>query len=280
MNAFLFYITLGLYFIATVAYLAFLLKPKPLLGRAAHWLISTGFLTHCGFTVSRYIEAGHTPITNLHESLSFFSLAIVGVFIAFERKYHVFILGSFVTPLALLLMIASSLYPASIPLLPPALMSNWLLVHSSLAFVSYATFAVAFGAAIMYLIQEHFLKRKRLGALYQKLPSLDVLDDINYRCLTFGFPLLTVAIITGAIWAETAWGTYWSWDPKETWSLITWFIYAALLHGRLTTGWRGRKAAMLSLFGFLIMLFTFLGVSYLPGLQLHSYKQLLGGSNK
>ncbi|HYS42597.1 MAG TPA: c-type cytochrome biogenesis protein CcsB [Geobacteraceae bacterium] len=280
MNAFLFYITLGLYFIATVAYLGFLLKPKPLLGRAAHWMISAGFLIHCGFTVLRYIEAGHTPITNLHESLSFFSLAIVGVFIAFERKYHVFILGSFVTPLALLLMIASSLYPAAIPLLPPALMSNWLLVHSTLAFVSYATFAVAFGAAIMYLIQEHFLKRKRLGALYQKLPSLDILDEINYRCLTFGFPLLTVAIITGAIWAETAWGTYWSWDPKETWSLITWFIYAALLHGRLTTGWRGKKAAILSIIGFCILLFTFLGVNLLPSESQHSYKQLLGGSNK
>ncbi len=263
MNAILFYITLGLYFFATVAYLGFLLKPKPLLGRAAHWLISSGFLIHCGFTVLRYIEAGHTPITNLHESLSFFSLAIVGVFIAFERKYHVFILGSFVTPLALLLMIASSLYPASIPLLPPALMSNWLLVHSSLAFVSYATFAVAFGAAIMYLIQEHFLKRKRLGALYQKLPSLDILDEINY-----------------AIWAETAWGTYWSWDPKETWSLITWFIYAALLHGRLTTGWRGKKAAILSIIGFCILLFTFLGVNLLPSESQHSYKQLLGGSNK
>ena len=280
MNALLFYITLGLYFIATVAYLGFLLKPKPLLGRAAHWMISAGFLIHCGFTVLRYIEAGHTPITNLHESLSFFSLAIVGVFIAFERKYHVFILGSFVTPLALLLMIASSLYPAAIPLLPPALMSNWLMVHSTLAFVSYATFAVAFGAAIMYLIQEHFLKRKRLGALYQKLPPLDVLDEINYRCLTFGFPLLTVAIITGAIWAETAWGTYWSWDPKETWSLITWFIYAALLHGRLTTGWRGKKAAILSIIGFCILLFTFLGVNLLPSESQHSYKQLLGGSNK
>ena len=280
MNALLFYITLGLYSVATVAYLAYLLKPRPILGRAAHWLISSGFLIHAGFTVVRYVEAGHTPITNLHESLSFFSLAIVGVFIAFERKYHVFILGPFVTPLALLLMIGSSLYPSAIPLLPPALMSNWLFVHSSLAFVSYATFAVAFGAAIMYLIQEHFLKRKRLGSLYQKLPSLDVLDEINYRCLTFGFPLLTVAIITGAIWAETAWGTYWSWDPKETWSLITWFIYAALLHGRLTTGWRGRKAAILAIIGFCILLFTFLGVNLLPSESQHSYRQLLGGVNK
>jgi cytochrome c-type biogenesis protein CcsB len=140
-----------------------------------------------------------------------------------------------------------------------------------MAFLGYAAFAVSFGASIMYLIQSHFLKKRRLGAMFQKLPPLDMLDEISYRCLTFGFPLLTFAIISGAIWAESAWGTYWSWDPKETWSLITWFVYAALLHGRLTTGWRGRKAALLSICGFLIMLFTFLGVNLLlPGL--HSYK--------
>jgi cytochrome c-type biogenesis protein CcsB len=277
MNALLFYCTLGIYCIATLIYLAYLLKPRDILGRSAHWLIAGGFLIHLAFTVLRYIEAGHTPITNLHESLSFFSLTVVGVFIAFERRYRVFILGSFVTPLALLLLAASSLYSSAIPELPPALKSNWLLVHSSLAFLSYATFAVAFGAAIMYLIQEHFLKKKRLGPLYQKLPSLDILDEINYRCLTFGFPLLTVAIITGAIWAETAWGTYWSWDPKETWSLITWFIYAALLHGRLTTGWRGKRAALFSIVGFFVLLFTFLGVNLLPSESMHSYERLLGG---
>ncbi len=277
MNALLFYSTLTIYFVATVTYLVYLMKPTQILGRAAHWIVAGGFLVHLTFTVARYFEAGHTPITNLHESLSFFSLTIIGVFIIFERKYHVFILGSFVTPLALLLMLASSQYPSAIPELPPALKSKWLFVHSTLAFLSYATFAVAFGAAIMYLIQERFLKKKRLGPLYQKLPSLDILDEINYRCLTFGFPLLTVAIITGAIWAETAWGTYWSWDPKETWSLITWLIYAALLHGRLTTGWRGRRAAYLSIVGFFILLFTFLGVNLLPGESLHSYERLLGG---
>jgi cytochrome c-type biogenesis protein CcsB len=280
MNALLFYTTLGLYAAATGAYLLYIVKPHQALGRTARWLISCGFLLHLIFTVMRYFEAGHTPITNLHESLSFFSLAIVGVFIGFERKYHTAILGSFVTPLALLLMVTSSIYPPTIPLLPPALKSNWLIIHSTLAFISYAMFAVAFGAAIMYLIQEHFLKRKRLGALYQKLPSLDVLDEINYRCLTFGFPLLTIAIITGAIWAETAWGTYWSWDPKETWSLITWLIYAALLHGRLTTGWRGRRAAILSIIGFLVLLFTFLGVNLLPSESQHKYERLLGGPNK
>src|SRR5208337_3722859 len=124
--------------------MVYLVKPREIPGRAGHWLIAGGFLVHCAFTVARYFEAGHTPITNLHESLSFFSLTVIGVFIAFERKYHVFILGSFVTPLALILMLASSLYPSAIPELPPALMSKWLFVHPTLAFISYASFAVAF----------------------------------------------------------------------------------------------------------------------------------------
>ena len=271
MNALLFNSTLVLYAAATVLYLCYLLKPSPTLGRVSHWTISTGFLVHCGFTLHRYLVAGHTPITNLHESLSFFSLAVVGIFILCESRYRVFILGSFVTPLALLILAVSATFSSVIPPLNPALKSKWLLVHTSMAFLGYAAFAVSFGASIMYLIQSHFLKKRKLGPMFQKLPPLDLLDEISYRCLTLGFPLLTFAIISGAIWAETAWGTYWSWDPKETWSLITWFIYAALLHGRLTTGWRGRKAAMLSIFGFLIMLFTFLGVNLLlPGL--HSYK--------
>jgi cytochrome c-type biogenesis protein CcsB len=265
MNALLFNITLGLYFLATVAYLVYLFRPSPSLGQTSRFILYGGLLVHCSFTLHRYVAAGHTPITNLHESLSFFSLAVVAVFLVFERKYKITILGSFIIPIALLLMLGSTGFSSAIAPLNPALKSRWLAIHTTMAFLGYATFAIAFGAAIMYLIQERFLKRKKLGAMYQKLPSLDVLDE------TFGFPLLTFAIITGAIWAETAWGTYWSWDPKETWSLITWFVYAALLHGRLTTGWRGRKAAILAIIGFFVLLFTFLGVNlFLPGL--HSYK--------
>ena len=207
----------------------------------------------------------------MHESLSFFGLVIVGAYILIERKYKVPILGPFVIPVALMLVIVSSAFPMTVTELNPALKSNWLWIHTIMAFISYAMFTVAFGTAVVYLIQQYFLKKKRLGALFRKLPSLNTLDDINYRCLTIGFPLLTVAIITGAIWAEKAWGTYWSWDPKETWSLITWFIFAALLHSRLTTGWRGKRASLLTIAGFLIMMFTFIGVNlWLPGL--HAYK--------
>ena len=271
MNATLFYVTFALYMSATVVYLVYLSKPTESLGKFARWLLASGFAIHIVFTIHRYLVAGHTPITNLHESLSFFSMAVVGVFIFIERRFKIIVLGSFVTPVALVLMAVSSLFPSAIAPLNPALKSKWLVFHTVVAFLGYASFAVAFGAAIIYLMQERFLKKKKLGGLFQRLPSLNTLDEINYRCLTFGFPLLTVAIISGAIWAETAWGTYWSWDPKETWSLITWFVYAALLHGRLTTGWRGKKAAILAIVGFFVMLFTFLGVNLLMT-GLHSYK--------
>ena len=271
MNATLFYVTFALYMSATVVYLVYLAKPTESLGKFARWLLASGFAIHIVFTIHRYVVAGHTPITNLHESLSFFSMAVVGVFIFIERRFKIIVLGSFVTPVALVLMAISSLFPSALAPLNPALKSKWLLIHTVVAFLGYASFAVAFGAAIIYLMQERFLKKKKLGGLFQRLPSLNTLDEINYRCLTFGFPLLTVAIISGAIWAETAWGTYWSWDPKETWSLITWFVYAALLHGRLTTGWRGKKAAILAIVGFFVMLFTFLGVNLLMT-GLHTYK--------
>ena len=122
----------------------------------------------------------------------------------------------------------------------------------------------------MYVIQENQIKNKKWSQFLHRLPSLQTLDDLNYLCLSLGFPFLTLGIITGSIWAEYAWGSYWNWDPKETWSLVTWLIYAALLHGRLTIGWRGRRAAYFLIIGFAVVLFTFLGVNLLlPGL--HSY---------
>jgi cytochrome c-type biogenesis protein CcsB len=148
-------------------------------------------------------------------------------------------------------------------------------VHVTLAFLGYAVFAIAFIAGIMYLLQERRVKRKKFSPLYFRLPSLDTLDSINYKCLTFGFPLMTMGIISGAVWANSAWGGYWRWDPKETWALITWFLYAALLHGRLTIGWRGRRAAIFAIIGFLCLLFTFLGVNLLLTGE-HSFKALQG----
>jgi cytochrome c-type biogenesis protein CcsB len=119
------------------------------------------------------------------------------------------------------------------------------------------------------------LKSKSFSALYFRLPSLEILDSINYKCLSFGFPLMTMGIISGAIWANSAWGGYWRWDPKETWALLTWFLYAALLHGRLTVGWRGRRAAVFAIIGFLFLLFGFLGINLLLSNE-HSFRALSG----
>ncbi|HKL49058.1 MAG TPA: c-type cytochrome biogenesis protein CcsB, partial [Desulfuromonadales bacterium] len=173
----------------------------------------------------------------------------------------------------LALMIFSTATRTDIQPANPMLDSWWFPVHVALAFAGNAIFTIAFVAAIMYLLQERMLKSKKFSTLYFRLPSLNTLDSINYKCLTFGFPLLTMGIISGAVWANAAWGGYWRWDPKETWALITWFLYAALLHGRLTVGWRGRRAAIFAIIGFLCLLFTFLGVNLLLSGE-HSFSAL------
>ncbi len=265
-----FYLTILLYGAATLLYLGCLVKSNPLLSVLARRTLVAGFLAHCLAAIHRLIAAGHLPVTTMHESLSFFALSIAFVLLIFEYRYKATSLGSFVMPVIMVMVAASSVFTGDLKPLDPALKSLWIYSHTILAFGAYACFTISGGTAVMYLIQSRFLKTKHLGAMFRKLPSLDILDEIGYRSLTFGFPMLTVAIITGAIWASKAWGSYWSWDPKETWSFITWLIYAALLHGRLTTGWRGRRAAILTVVGFFVMLFTFIGVNlFIPGL--HSY---------
>ncbi len=252
-----------IYLLGTAVSLAFLITLRRGLSRLGTFALAGGFIVHSLALLWRYIEAGHTPITNLHESLSFFAWSIVGVYLLLHLRFRVDVLAAFISPMASVLMILASLFPKEIIPLAPVLESFWLPIHVTLAFVGDAMFALAFAAGLMYLIQEKQIKSKRIGLFYHRLPALKVLDDLNYRCLTFGFPLLTLGIITGSVWAESAWGTYWRWDPKETWSLITWFLYAALLHGRLTVGWRGRKAAIFAVSGFVVLVFTFLGVNLL-----------------
>lgn len=257
-----FILTVALYACATAAYLACLVRTSPLLTRWAGRILVVGFTAHLLSTIHLANKLKYLPLTNLQESLSFFSLAIVSCFIYFERRYKVTTLGSFIVPVALLMLVASSSLHAEVRQLPPILQSNWFWFHALLAFTSYACFTIAAGVAVMYLIQRYFLKTKHFGALFQKLPSLETMDEISYRCLTVGFPLLTVAIISGSIWSEQAMGSYWVWDRKETWSLIIWLIYATLLHGRLTIGWRGKRAAILSILGFIVVLFTFFAMKH------------------
>ncbi len=271
MNIYFFQFTTLLYLFGVLTYLLHIIFLKEVLSKLATLLVSLGFVSHTFAFITRYMEAGYTPVTNLHESLSFFAWMIVGVLLMATLKYRIRVLGAFLTSIALILMLFAYALPKEILPLAPVLRSFWHPFHVTFAFLGNAIFTLAFCCGVIYLIQEHQLKSKKVGLLTRRLPSLKVLDDLNYQALTFGFPMLTLGIITGAIWAEYAWGRYWGWDPKETWSLITWLLYAAMLHQRLTVGWRGRKAAIMAIVGFFSVLFTFLGVNFLlPGLHTYS----------
>ena len=271
MNIYFFKFASFLYLIGTLAYLAYIFFLKSPLSKIAVIAVSIGFASHTLAILTRSFEAGYTPVTSLYESLSFFAWMIIGILLVANLKYKVKVLGSFLTPIALILMFFAFALPKEIFPLAPVLKSYWHPFHVIFAFLGNAIFALTFCCGVMYLIQEHQLKSKRMGPITKRLPPLNLLDDLSYQSLKYGFPLLTLGIITGAVWAEYAWGRYWNWDPKETWSLITWLLYAALLHQRLTVGWRGRKAAIMAIAGFLAILFTFLGVNLLlPGLHTYS----------
>ncbi|HOV89574.1 MAG TPA: c-type cytochrome biogenesis protein CcsB [Syntrophorhabdaceae bacterium] len=270
MNRFFFYCALVSYLISTGFYLIYLIKNKDYYEKAGHYLFIVGFFAHLVTTVIRYLEAGYTPITNLYESLSFFSLCIAGFFLYLKGVYKTGIIGAIILPVISIILIWASTFPWEIKPLPPVLNSYWLPIHTIFCFAGNGIFLISFFVSILYLILEYGIKRKKIPSVLKRLPSLEVLDTINYRCISYGFPFLTVGIITGSLWASIAWGSYWSWDPKETWSLITWIFYAIILHNRLAMGWRGKKTAYMMIIGFFSILFTFLGVNFLIG-GLHSY---------
>jgi len=213
---------------------------------------------------------GHAPFANMYESLVFFSWTVAILYIFVELKYKEHIIGVFATPLVFLAIAYASLSPdisSKISPLIPALKSNWLIAHVITCFLGYAGFAVAFGFSIMYFVKP---KNSDSTSIFAKLPSLDLIDEITYQMVVFGFLFLTIGIITGAVWANSAWGTYWSWDPKETWSLITWIVYAVFMHLRMMRGWQGKNLAWVSIIGFMAVMFTYFGVNFLLS-GLHSY---------
>jgi cytochrome c-type biogenesis protein CcsB len=263
------------YGLAGFCYLFAWVFKKQAVGKAATWVALIGLAGNIVGIGMRWAESyqlgfGHAPLSNLYESLVFFAATIVLIYLFIERKYSNRVIGAFVAPLAFLAMAYASLSPNisdRIQPLIPALKSNWLIAHVIACFIGYGAFAVAFGVSLMYLIKPKTADDP--GTLMSHLPNANILDELNHQLVMFGFLFLSVGIITGAVWANSAWGRYWGWDPKETWSLITWFVYATLLHARLMRGWRGRRTAILSIGGFTAVLFTYFGVNLLPGL--HSY---------
>jgi cytochrome c-type biogenesis protein CcsB len=259
--------------IASGGFIVYMIKQQKWVYRYSYWILVAGFVCHTIFLIGRYAAIGAVPVLSLKTALSFFSWSILCVYLIFHAKYRLRVLGSFVAPLAAFLMIVSSAMPWIEETVKPIYKSLWLTVHVGAAFIGNALFAIAFIVAIMYLILEYQIKRKKLGSLYKRLPSLATLDGINHYSLIYGFPFLTVGMITGSIYAQYALGSYWQWDPKEVWSLITWLFYAALIHERVAVGWRGRKAALMSIGCFCVLLFTFIGVSLLLG-GYHSFQSL------
>jgi len=270
MNVYTFYISLSFYLLSTLFYLLYLVIYKKKIERLGHYSLLIGFIIHLLSTSIRYIQAGYTPITNIYESLSFFSLCIAGFFLYLKKSYRIEIMGCAVLPALSIILIWALTFPTNIKPLSPVLKSYWLPVHTIFSFAGNAIFFISFFVSTLYLMIERGIKKKKFHPISSRFPSLETLDSINYRCMSYGFPFLTIGIITGSIWAGFAWGSYWSWDPKETWSLITWIVYAILIHNRLAIGWRGRKTAYMMIIGFFSILFTFLGVNLFMG-GLHSY---------
>lgn len=252
--------------------------------------LGTSNIILCIIITERWIDTRHFPLSNLYESLLFLTWCTTFINLLLEFRTKNSLTGSLITPLAtFILAFASLVLPTNMQKatsLVPALQSNWLVMHVSIIMASYAVLIVGTLLAILFLAvnQLDMLPKDnttqyteghittQFSALYtkQKLQLLEDLDNLSYRTIGLGFPLLTIGIISGAVWANEAWGSYWSWDPKETWALITWLVFASYLHVRINRNWKGQKASILAAIGFVVVWICYLGVNFL-GQGLHSY---------
>jgi cytochrome c-type biogenesis protein CcsB len=269
-----------IYFTSFVFYLFRMILDQKIWGRLASLTAWGGLAAQTvallwRWKVSYDMGIGRIPLSNLYESLLFFAWAIILMYLIIEWRTASKGIGVFVIPMAFLAMAYASIAPGisdRIQPLIPALQSNWLTSHVVTCFMGYAAFTVAFCLAIIYFLKKEDTKgEEKPSGFHGRLPALTTIDTLIYQSIALGFVFLTIGIMTGSIWAHYAWGSYWSWDPKETWSFITWIIYAIMLHSRYVRGWRGKRMAALAIIGFASVLFTYLGVNYLPGL--HSYLQ-------
>jgi cytochrome c-type biogenesis protein CcsB len=253
-------VALCLYLAASAAFVWHLLSERLVLRRWALVVLTAAFTLDAAAIITRSVTSGDLAIRSFHDQLSLFACLIVGVYLAFQLRYPLTVLGSLVSPLAFLFTLSAALFYSGNPQLPPAMHNLWLPAHIAPAFLGYAVFAVAFCVSLIYLLQEQQLKAKRPGGLRRRLPSLETLDELNSRFVTWGFTLFTIGIVTGSLLAKELWGAFWSWEPVQLWSLITWLLYAVLLHTRLV-GWRGRRAATLTIVGFALLVMSFLSVN-------------------
>ncbi|MRR17893.1 MAG: c-type cytochrome biogenesis protein CcsB [Deltaproteobacteria bacterium] len=266
------------YFAAFVFYLFRMILRKEFWGKIATGTALAGLVAQSIGLIIRWktsydLGMGHAPLSNFYESLIFFAWTIVMLYLLMEWRMKNRSIGVSVLPVAFLIMAYASIAPGinnRIEPLIPALQSNWLTSHVLTCFMGYAAFTVAFALGVIFLVKGKKKGKDSAAAGGERLfPSEYQMDELMYSSTALGFIFLTLGIVTGSVWAHYAWGSYWSWDPKETWSLITWLVYAVMLHARLVRGWRGRRMAIMAIVGFACVLFTYLGVNLLP--SLHSY---------
>ncbi len=250
-----FELTLMLYFFGAALFAISLAIRTNVLSSLAVGITAFGFVLHSAVLHTLFFGTEHTPLGSLYEVMIFFSWGLVLAFLVAEYIYRIPSLGSFVLPLGVLSLIFAATVRDDLQVLEPVFSNIWF--HVVMTVLGTVAFALAFVVGIMYLIQENLLKSKKFIPMYHKLPPLDFLDDLNRKSILFGFPLLTLGILAGAIWANFSSGSYWNWEPKQVLTVVTWFFYLVVLLGRFMVGWRAKRAAYLTIIGFVGVLATF-----------------------
>ena len=256
-------LALGLlaYAVSTVAFVGHLLVKKARWATTGSWGLLAGIVCHAVGKVALVITIG-VPVKDATDALSLVGLCVAALFYYAARRYRVPVLGAFASPLVFT-SLAASLAFSDEGAVPEALRSGWFPVHLFLAIGGDACFGVAGIAGIAYLLQERMLREKRTGTVFRALPPLHVLDEVMHRFISAGLLLLSLGMLAGSFWAKQRWGSYWQWDPKQCWTLVTWLLFAGILHARVTIGWRGRRAARLTVFAFASVFLAMVGLQLL-----------------
>jgi ABC-type transport system involved in cytochrome c biogenesis permease subunit len=252
------YLTMGLYFGGTLLFLLYLWHRSEVISKISLVFTGLGFFSHTAALIMAVMSTGYVPILTFKDAMSFFAWGLVLVFLVVVLKRGLEVLGAFILPLAFLSLISATLAPQEPDAIAPVFQTVW--VHVTLSILGTIGFAVAFVAGLMYVMQERLLKSKQFNVLYFKLPPLDFLDSLNQRSILFGFPLLTLGILAGAVSAQLTLGTYLSWNSEQIWALISWVCYFVVLMGRVTAGWRANNDAYLTIVGFSGVILTFVGI--------------------
>jgi len=257
MDILVFKAALAAYLFSALAYVASVVVRRVHVARVATWLLAAAFVIHAGALVLRCMAIGRAPVVGLHDMHSLTAWIMTGGYLAFQFRTKTRVLGIFVAPVASVMMIVASTGLGGAVAASPQLEHSLVTIHVILTLAGETLFVLAALAGLMYLIQDKRIKEKKITRLSRFLPPLKDLDRINELCLLWGFPLLTLGVLAGSVWARVVWGSAWQWDAKMVWTVLAWAILALLLHQRLAIGWRGHKAALYSVAALLILLLTF-----------------------